>query len=88
MTPVRVVRKKYKNWREMSYLLLEDLHPEIERSYKKLEEIRFLFDVDAKEMEIQRLEQEMMAPGFWDDPDKAQSVTAGNPAERHGGGAS
>lgn len=34
-----------------------------------------LFDVDSKEIEIQRLEQEMMGPGFWDDPNSAQQVS-------------
>ncbi len=42
------------------------------RNYRKS---GFLFDVDNKEIEIQRLEQEMMAPGFWDDPDHAQQMS-------------
>jgi peptide chain release factor 2 len=42
------------------------------RSYRKS---GFPFDVDNKEIEIQRLEQEMMAPGFWDDPTSAQKMS-------------
>ena len=55
-------------------MLLEELRPEISRVKDKLEEISVGMKVPQKEERIEDLEHQMAAPGFWDDPDKAQKV--------------
>ena len=58
----------------LAKLLLEELRPEISRVKDKLEEISVGMKVPQKEERIEDLEHQMAAPGFWDDPDKAQKV--------------
>ena len=51
--------------------------PELEtlRGYhKRLEELRDCLNVETLKENIARLEEEMGAPGFWDDTDKAQGI--------------
>ena len=55
-------------------MLLEELKPEINRVKDKLEEISVGMKVPQKEERIEDLEHQMAAPGFWDDPEKAQKV--------------
>lgn len=59
---------------------------------KRLNELRSCLDVDTLKEHIAELEEEMSAPGFWDDPDKAQNTvkllkgfkgTVGLPEELH-----
>jgi len=58
----------------LAKVLLEELRPEISRVKDKLEEISVGMKVPQKEERIEDLEHQMAAPGFWDDPDKAQKV--------------
>ncbi|MEN6412981.1 MAG: peptide chain release factor 2 [Veillonellales bacterium] len=54
--------------------MLEDLRVELSKLEEKIEEIRVSLDVAGKEEKIADLENEMGAPGFWDEPEAAQKV--------------
>ncbi|MCL6601859.1 MAG: peptide chain release factor 2 [Paenibacillus sp.] len=43
---------------------------------KKLTNLRGSLDLDLKQEMIANFEEKMAAPGFWDDPDKAQAIIA------------
>ena len=62
---------KRKGWK---ILLLEELKPAITQLKDKLEELKGGLKIAQKEERIEDLEHQMAAPGFWDDPDKAQTV--------------
>ncbi|MBO8137695.1 MAG: peptide chain release factor 2 [Desulfotomaculum sp.] len=53
---------------------LADLKKEIKALQKRLEDLRGSLDIDGKIKEKEKLEQEMMAPGFWDDQERAQKL--------------
>ena len=55
-------------------MLLEELKPAITQLKDKLEELKGGLKIAQKEERIEDLEHQMAAPGFWDDPDKAQTV--------------
>ncbi|MDD4601531.1 MAG: peptide chain release factor 2 [Negativicutes bacterium] len=56
-------------------MLLEDIKPEIVRLEQKLQEIRVSLDLAVKQEKIADLENQMAAPGFWDDPNEAQKIS-------------
>ena len=55
-------------------MLLEELKPAITQLKEKLDELKGGLKIAQKEERIEDLEHQMAAPGFWDDPDKAQVV--------------
>lgn len=55
-------------------MLLEELKPEITQLKDKLDELKGGLKIPQKTERIADLEHQMAAPGFWDDPDKAQTV--------------
>ncbi|MDR3560148.1 MAG: peptide chain release factor 2 [Negativicutes bacterium] len=55
-------------------MLLEELRRDVESLADRLVEIRASLDVAGKEGQINKLEHEMAAPDFWDDPTSAQKV--------------
>ncbi|WP_177173464.1 peptide chain release factor 2 [Propionispora vibrioides] len=55
-------------------MLLEDLRVQIQDLGKKLDEMRASLDVAGKQDRIAELENQISAPGFWDTPEKAQTV--------------
>ncbi|NHM28854.1 peptide chain release factor 2 [Desulfofundulus sp. TPOSR] len=52
-----------------------ELSRELENLGKRIEELRVSLDIAQKEEEIKRLEEAMLDPGFWNDPEQAQQVT-------------
>ncbi|MCS5695366.1 peptide chain release factor 2 [Desulfofundulus thermocisternus] len=52
-----------------------ELSRELENLGKRIEELRVSLDIAQKEEEIKRLEETMLDPGFWNDPEQAQQVT-------------
>jgi len=55
-------------------VLLEELRPKINELKAHLGELKDGLAIAKKEERIQDLDYQMAAPGFWDDPDKAQKV--------------
>ena len=55
-------------------VLLEELRPQIGELRNRLGELKTGLKIDPKKERIQDLDYQMAAPGFWDDPDKAQKV--------------
>ena len=55
-------------------MLLEELRPQIGELRNRLGEIKTGLKIESKKERIQDLDYQMAAPGFWDDPDKAQKV--------------
>ncbi len=55
-------------------MLLEELRPQINELKDRLGELKAGLKIAQKEERIQDLDYQMAAPGFWDDPDKAQKV--------------
>lgn len=55
-------------------VLLEELRPQIGELRNRLGELKTGFKIEPKKERIQDLDYQMAAPGFWDDPDKAQKV--------------
>ncbi|MGQ9556715.1 MAG: peptide chain release factor 2 [Desulfurispora sp.] len=55
--------------------MYSDLARELEALQKRLEELRVSLDIAGLPEKIARLEQVMLAPGFWDDMEKAQQTT-------------
>ncbi|HHW43166.1 MAG TPA: peptide chain release factor 2 [Desulfotomaculum sp.] len=51
-----------------------ELFRELENLGKRIADLRVSLDIARKEQEIGRLEEAMLAPGFWDDQEKAQQV--------------
>ncbi|MEG6615142.1 peptide chain release factor 2 [Peptococcaceae bacterium 1198_IL3148] len=55
------------------------MYPELKRDIKALEnrlaDLRVSLDIANKQIEISKLEQQMLAPGFWDDQSEAQRVS-------------
>lgn len=55
-------------------VLLEELRPQIGELRNRLGELKTGLKIEPKKERIQDLDCQMAAPGFWDDPDKAQKV--------------
>ena len=55
-------------------VLLEELRPQIGELRNRLGELKTGLKIEHKKERIQDLDYQMAAPGFWDDPDKAQKV--------------
>ncbi|MCC6484533.1 MAG: peptide chain release factor 2 [Armatimonadetes bacterium] len=55
-------------------VLITDAPREIKELRIRLEQIRTIFDVESKANRIRELEQISAQPGFWDNPDEAQSL--------------
>lgn len=55
-------------------VLLEELRPQIGELRNRLGELKTGLKIESKKERIQDLDYQMAAPGFWDDPDKAQKV--------------
>ena len=55
-------------------VLLEELRPQIAELRNRLGELKTGLKIEPKKERIQDLDYQMAAPGFWDDPDKAQKV--------------
>ena len=55
-------------------VLLEELRPQIGELRNRLGELKTGLKIEPKKDRIQDLDYQMAAPGFWDDPDKAQKV--------------
>ena len=55
-------------------VLLEELRPQIGELRNRLGELKTGLKIEPKTERIQDLDYQMAAPGFWDDPDKAQKV--------------
>lgn len=55
-------------------VLLEELRPQIGELRNRLGELKTGLKIEPKKERIQNLDYQMAAPGFWDDPDKAQKV--------------
>lgn len=55
-------------------VLLEELRPQIGELRNRLGELKTGLKIEPKKERIQDLDYQMAAPGFWDDPDKAQTV--------------
>lgn len=55
-------------------VLLEELRPQIGELRNRLGELKTGLKIEPKKERIQDLDHQMAAPGFWDDPDKAQKV--------------
>nr|WP_238389581.1 peptide chain release factor 2 [Virgibacillus sp. MSP4-1] len=55
---------------------LTDIKQEIDKMNKRIDDFRGLFDLEEDRKRIAELEQEMTAPGFWDDQETAQKVIA------------
>ena len=55
-------------------MLLEELRPQIGELRNRLGELKTGLKIEPKKERIQDLDYQMAAPGFWDDPDKAQKV--------------
>ena len=55
-------------------VLLEVLRPQIGELRNRLGELKTGLKIEPKKERIQDLDYQMAAPGFWDDPDKAQKV--------------
>lgn len=55
-------------------VLLEELRPQIGELRNRLGELKAGLKIEPKKERIQDLDYQMAAPGFWDDPDKAQKV--------------
>lgn len=55
-------------------VLLEELRPQIGELRNCLGELKTGLKIEPKKERIQDLDYQMAAPGFWDDPDKAQKV--------------
>lgn len=55
-------------------VLLEELRPQIGELRNRLGELKTVLKIEPKKERIQDLDYQMAAPGFWDDPDKAQKV--------------
>lgn len=55
-------------------VLLEELRPQIGELRNRLGELKTGLKIEPKKERIQDLDYRMAAPGFWDDPDKAQKV--------------
>lgn len=55
-------------------VLLEELRPQIGELRNRLGELKTGLKIEPKKERIQDLDYQMAAPGFWDDPDKAQIV--------------
>lgn len=55
-------------------VLLEELRPQIGELRNRLGELKTGLKIGPKKERIQDLDYQMAAPGFWDDPDKAQKV--------------
>ncbi|WP_177167120.1 peptide chain release factor 2 [Salinibacillus kushneri] len=53
---------------------LTDIKQEMDKMNKRLDDFRGLFDLEEDRKRIAELEQEMTAPGFWDDQETAQKV--------------
>lgn len=55
-------------------VFLEELRPQIGELRNRLGELKTGLKIEPKKERIQDLDYQMAAPGFWDDPDKAQKV--------------
>ena len=55
-------------------VLLEELRPQIGELRNRLGELKTGLKIEPKKERIQDLDYQRAAPGFWDDPDKAQKV--------------
>ena len=55
-------------------VLLEELRPQIGELRNRLGELKTGLKIEPKKERVQDLDYQMAAPGFWDDPDKAQKV--------------
>ena len=55
-------------------VLLEELRPQIGELRNRLGELKTGLKIEPMKERIQDLDYQMAAPGFWDDPDKAQKV--------------
>ena len=55
-------------------VLHEELRPQIGELRNRLGELKTGLKIEPKKERIQDLDYQMAAPGFWDDPDKAQKV--------------
>lgn len=55
-------------------VLLEELRPQIGELRNRLGELKTGLKIEPKKERIQDLDYQMAAPGFWDNPDKAQKV--------------
>lgn len=55
-------------------VLLEELRPQIGELRNRFGELKTGLKIEPKKERIQDLDYQMAAPGFWDDPDKAQKV--------------
>ena len=55
-------------------VLLEEIRPQIGELRNRLGELKTGLKIEPKKERIQDLDYQMAAPGFWDDPDKAQKV--------------
>lgn len=55
-------------------VLLEELRPQLGELRNRLGELKTGLKIEPKKERIQDLDYQMAAPGFWDDPDKAQKV--------------
>jgi peptide chain release factor 2 len=58
----------------LNIVLLEELRPQINELKNRLGDLKEGLKIAQKEERIQDLDYQMAAPGFWDDPDKAQKV--------------
>jgi len=54
--------------------MYEDEFLRLKEYQVRLDELRKCLNVDGTKAQIAKLEKQMSAPGFWDDPDKAQKV--------------
>ncbi|WP_143108515.1 peptide chain release factor 2 [Neomoorella thermoacetica] len=54
--------------------MLQDYKGRLDELDRRLEELRVSLDLEATGEEIERLEKEMLAPGFWEDRARAEAV--------------
>ncbi|MER3452437.1 MAG: peptide chain release factor 2, partial [Acidimicrobiia bacterium] len=54
---------------------MRDFQPELRALRERLEEAKRYLDYEGKRARRAALEQKTLAPGFWDDPDRARAVT-------------
>ncbi|MDO7787944.1 peptide chain release factor 2 [Desulforamulus aquiferis] len=58
----------------MKVLVYAEVRRELERLEKLVRDLRVSLDIDEQEVEIGKLEHEMMGQGFWDDVERSQKV--------------
>ncbi|MFA9381719.1 MAG: PCRF domain-containing protein, partial [Acetanaerobacterium sp.] len=59
---------------ELTMLIYEELKQRLTGSKAELDDLKDALSLDKQKSEIAYLEEQTMAPGFWDDPSQSQKV--------------